>query len=463
MMLAGLRQHATEATGSRIVRGKAMKSKPSILIFFTDQQRWDTVGAYGSPMGLTPNLDAAARRGVRFENAFTNQPVCSPARACLLTGQYGTTHGVWHNAVGLECKNTLAHCLHRAGYETGYVGKWHLAPRESDGLASPVPPDYRGGFIDFWEASNSLEHTSQPYDTTVYDSDGNPIRIQDRYRADVMADRAIRFIQRDHDRPFLLMVSILEPHQQNDMHRMVAPEGYADTYKNPFVPHDLRPFPGDWQEQLPDYYGCVARIDECFGRVTAALEEKGLLENTIVLFLSDHGCHFRTRNAEYKRSCHESSVRIPFVMSGPGFNRSLVVPELVSLVDVAPTLLDAVGVPIPGQMQGRSAMPLLDRRIDGWENEVFIQISEASVSRAIRNERWKYCVAAPDADRATDPSSASYVDYQMYDLFADPYELVNLVGRVPYRKAADELRERLKARMVQAGEHEPEIRAAVLL
>lgn len=435
-----------------------MSDSPNVLIIFTDQQRWDSVGVYGSPMNLTPNLDAMARRGVKFDVALTNQPVCAPARACLLTGQYASAHGVWRNGIGLKVGDwTLAHCFKRAGYEVGYIGKWHLAPGECG--AGAVPPEYRAGFVDFWEASNVLEFTSKPYDTTLFDADGNPIHISG-YRVDALTERVIRFLKRDRNRPFFLFVSYLEPHQQNDMNRMVAPEGYSAKYANPFVPHDLRPFPGDWQQQLPDYYGCIARIDECLGRILDALRELRLFDNTIVMFLSDHACHFRTRNQEYKRSCHEGSVRIPLIVQGPRFNRSLVVPELVSIVDVAPTLLDAVGIPIPDEMQGKSAMPLLERRIDGWRNEVFIQISESQVARAIRTERWKYCVVAPDKHGSRDPDSDVYVEYQMYDLFADPYELVNLAGRAEYRDIAVQLRERLKERMAEVGERVPEIHPA---
>ena len=305
-----------------------------------------------------------------------------------------------------------------------------------------------------------LEFTSKPYDTTLFDKEGNPIHIPGVYRVDALTERAIRFIKRERSKPFLLVVSYLEPHQQNDMNRMVAPEGYAEKYANPFVPHDLRPFPGDWQQQLPDYYGCVARIDECVGRLVETLKEEGIFDETIIVFLSDHGCHFRTRNQEYKRSCHEGSIRIPLIIRGPGFDRPMVVQELVSIVDVAPTLLDAVGIPIPESMQGRSLLPLLERRVEGWRNEVFVQISESMVGRAIRTERWKYCVVAPEGDGARDPSSDLYVEYQLYDLCADPYELINLAGRAEYRDVAEELRERLVERMREAGEEEPEIRPA---
>lgn len=429
--------------------------RPNILIFFTDQQRWDTVGVYGSPMNLTPNLDELAKEGTIFNLAFTNQPVCAPARACIFTGQYATTHGVWRNGLGLKAEdNTLAYCLKRAGYTVGYIGKWHLSPDELG--PGYVPPEYRAGFEDYWESANLLEFTSHPYDTNLYDKDGNLIHIPG-YRVDALTDRVINFIDKTNDNPFFLVVSYLEPHHQNDMNRFVAPDGYREKFSNPFIPYDLRPFPGDWQEQLPDYYGCIARLDEAFGKIVEHLKDKKIFQDTIIVFLSDHGCHFRTRNTEYKRSCHESSIRIPLIFHGPGFNKSLVIPELVSLVDVAPTILDSVGIPIPNTMQGRNLLPLLDRKIKDWKNEVFIQISESCVARAIRTERWKYCAIAEDKDGWLDSCSDTYTDYQLYDLYSDPYELVNLAGRREYRNIIEELKERLIARIQEVEGIRPKI------
>ena len=428
-----------------------MEGRPNVLVVFTDQQRWDTVGCYGNPMDLTPNLDRMAERGVTFQHAFTCQPVCGPARASLQTGKYATKVGVWKNHIPLpEGERTLAHHFKEAGYRVGYIGKWHLAATGE----KPVPPELRGGY-DFWEAADVLEFTSHPYDTVLYDVEGREVRVSG-YRVDALTERAINFI-RDGGEPFFLFLSYLEPHQQNDWNRFVAPEGYAERYANPYVPPDLKAFPGDWFQHLPDYYGMVARIDECLGKLTTTLEELGISERTIVVFTSDHGCHFRTRNTEYKRSCHESSIRIPLVIRGPGFEGPKVVRELVSLVDVAPTLLEAAGIPVPPEVQGRSLMPLVRGEADGWRNEVFVQISEYLVGRAVRTPRWKYCVFAPEKEGGRDPSSRRYVERHLYDLASDPYELVNLVGRREYREVAEELRERLKRLMVEAGEEEPEI------
>src|SRR5579875_1238454 len=170
-----------------------------------------------------------------------------------------------------------------------------------------LSPAQRGGFLNLWQASNELEITAHPYEGDLYDGDGRPIHFENQYRADFLTELAKRFLQNvSKQSPFLLVVSYLEPHQQNDLGRMVAPKGYAERYQNPFVPEDLKHFPGNWQQQLPDYYGSIKRIDECVGEIRTALANAGLDQNTIMVFVSDHGCHFMTRNTEYKRSGHDA-------------------------------------------------------------------------------------------------------------------------------------------------------------
>jgi arylsulfatase A-like enzyme len=171
--------------------------RPNVVVFFTDQQRWDTVGAYDSPLDLTPNLDDAAAGGTVVENAVTSQPVCGPARACLQTGQHATTHGVYTNAGTLpDGDHLLARQFDRAGDETGYVGKWHLAGTTTD----PVPEGDRGGYRDYWRAADSLEHTGHPYEGVVYDGDDQRIEF-DGYRVGALTDMAVDFVERDRDDP----------------------------------------------------------------------------------------------------------------------------------------------------------------------------------------------------------------------------------------------------------------------
>ena len=199
----------------------------------------------------------------------------------------------------------------------------------------------------------------------------------------------------------------------------------------------------------------VKRLDEALGRLLDALRSIGLVDKTIVLFTSDHGCHFKTRNAEYKRSPHEASIRVPSALCGPGFDGGGRVDEPVSIVDLAPTLLEAAGLPVPEEMQGRSVLPLLRGEREGWLEEAFVQISESQVGRAVRTRRWKYGVIALEGDGRKEPAADRYREEYLYDLRSDPYELNNLAGLVSHREVSRVMGERLVRRMVEIGEKEP--------
>ncbi len=445
------------AAGLGSEAGAQRAARPNVLVFFTDQQRWDTCGCYGAtPLKLTPNLDRMARRGTLVRNSFSCQPVCAPARGCFQTGLYATQHGVWRNGIALPARNrTLAHHFRDAGYHTGYIGKWHLG----DTADKPVPREQQGGH-EYWLGADAIELMSHPYDFRAYDRDGRLVH-REGYRVDAQTDCILDFLREQAatpERPFYLFTSFLEPHHQNDEGHFVAPDGYADRYReNVWVPPDLRDAKGDWEQELPDYYGMVASLDENLGRVLAELKRLGMDRNTVVMFCSDHGCHFRTRNSEYKRSCHDDSLHVPTVFQGPGFDRRTVVNELVSIPDWTATLLDAAGIPAPAGAMGRSILPLVRREKVEWPREVFVQISESQVGRAIRTERWKYGVDAPGKKGWQDSSAERYVEQSLYDLRKDPAERHNLVGKPEYRAVADELMAALKRRMVAAGEAEPAI------
>ncbi|MDQ3657594.1 MAG: sulfatase-like hydrolase/transferase, partial [Chloroflexota bacterium] len=340
-----------------------------------------------------------------------------------------------------------------AGYRTGYIGKWHLADEE------PVPEEKRGGYRS-WLASNVLEFTSEPYRMTMFDERNDPVTLPG-YRVDAQTDAAIDFVSASGEEPYFLFCSYLEPHHQNRLDDYPAPDGYRSRYEGRWIPSDLMALGGTTHQQLAGYWGMVKRLDEAFGRLLDALKSLDQLENTVILFTSDHGCHFKTRNSEYKRSCHEASIRVPTVFTGPGFFGGGQVRDLVSLIDLPPTLLDAAGIAVPEEMQGRSLMPLLRGNLDpDWPQEVFIQISESGVSRSIRTHRWKYAVTAPGVDGRSLPGSDAYTESHLYDLDVDPHELNNLVGSEAHRDLCDALGTRLVARMVQAGEAAPTISPA---
>jgi len=436
-------------------------TRPNILFFFTDQQRADTCGCYGQQLNTTPELDAMARDGVRFAHAFTAQPVCGPTRAILQTGLYATEVGCHRNDRILKPEQpTIAKQLKSAGYKVGYIGKWHLASQhpDYDNKTRPVPLELRGGYVDHWLASDVLEFTSHGYDGHMFDGEGNKREFPEgRFRADAQTDFVLEYLDdQKADEPFFLFTSYIEPHHQNDHNRYEGPQGSKEWWADYEVPGDLVGTQGDWRENYPDYLGCIHALDTGLGRVRQKLKEKGLLDRTVIIFTSDHGSHFRTRNAEYKRSCHEASLHVPLVISGPGFKGGQVKDELVSLIDLPKTILHLAGAEeVPG-MQGHDLHQLVSGQVTDWPEEHFFQISESCIGRGIRTQRWKYSVEAKGS--GWDQASADvYEEAYLYDLDADPYERNNLAGDPVLENVRKDLRERLLKRMAKAHEAIPSI------
>ena len=434
------------------------KKQPNVIIFFTDQQRWDTMGLNGNPLGLTPNLDRLARGGTFLKNAVTCQPVCGPARSCLQTGQYATQTGVWCNGNALDTEAvTLAKCFKKAGYRTGYIGKWHLAGNGE--RLGPVKEHLRGGYED-WLAADIVETTSGPYSTLLWNEKNEEVRMPG-YRVDAMTDAAIRYIDeraKQPDQPFFLCMSLLEPHHQNTDDSYPAPPGYAEQYRGGWTPPDLQALGGSTPMHLAGYYGMVKRIDEALGRMMDALKSLSLEEDTIVAFISDHGCHFKTRNAEYKRTPHESSVRVPMALWGPGFNHGGEFTQAAGLINLPPTLLEAAGIEIPETMQAPSLVPLIRQTAKAWPEASLIQFGDINkcTGRALRSERWKYAVTIPEGDKPC-RFSDTYVETHLYDLQADPYELRNLIHEEIYTSVRERFRGMMHEAMKAAGEPPAEI------
>ena len=425
-------------------------ARPNVIVLMSDQQRWDTLGCYGQKLAISPNLDEMAKEGVRFEYAFTNQPVSGPARAVLNTGRYASQTGVLRNHMRLPPdEKTAADYLSELGYQTAFVGDWHLGRGKQ-----PVTADSRGGFKDYWFASNELELTSHSYDGVIYDASLQPVELN-CYRADFVTDLALDFIRkRDPTRPFLLHVYYVEPHHQNDHKHFDGPTGSKEKWKDFEVPGDLAGTTGDWREEMPDYLGCCAALDADVGRIRAELEKQGIAGNTIVMYTSDHGCHFRTRNREYKRCPHDAASRVPLIICGPGFEGAKIVRELVSLIDIAPTTLAAVGINRPPEMQGHALQDLVNGKVAHWPKEVFIQTSESETARAIRTDRWLYGVAAQDP---SGKEQLAYSEKYLYDMENDPDQRSNLTGDPGYSDVRSKLAGILKRYIVETGERPPQI------
>ena len=449
------------------------KSKPNIIFILTDQQRYDTCGCYGQEFDITPNLDRLANEGIRFEYAFTNQPVCGPARSLLQTGKYPTETGCFRNGIGLPISDqNIADYFSNNGYEVAYIGKWHLASTLNDRIigmnyrTDPIPPVLRGGYTDYWLASDVLEYTSHAYDGHLFDGNGKKREFRG-YRVDCLTDFVLEYLEsRKNQKPLFLFVSYLEPHHQNDHNAIEGPKGSREKFGHFKIPGDLQNTKGDWGEFFSDYLGCCHSIDMNLGRIIDKLKKLNIYEDSMITFTSDHGCHFRTRNSEYNRSCHEASIRIPLIIKGPSFSEGKVIKELVSLIDLPPTLLKAAGIEIPEFMKGNTLQQLVNSNINdnnqkNWSQEVFIQISESQIGRAIRTKKWKYSVAASPHDLPWSGMAYSnsnvYKEEFLYDLENDLYEKHNLVQDPAFKDIRKALAETIKRKMKEAGEKIPNI------
>ena len=431
--------------------------RPNIIFYFSDQQRWDTVNEEA-----TPNLMQLAREGIQFENSYTCQPVCGPARACLQTGMYATQCGCYWNGVPLpQTIRPMAEYFNEAGYETAYVGKWHLASDRLPNVGfhcekTAIPKERQGGYKNWWRAADVLEFTSHGYDGYVFDAEGNQIDFKG-YRADCINDFALEYLdQKTSDDPFFLFISQLEPHHQNDRHCYEGPKETVEKFRDYPIPPDLSFLEGDYEKMYPDYMAAINRLDENVGRLVAKLTEKGLYENTILIYTSDHGSHFKTRNLEYKRSCHDSATHTPLIIRGGPFQGGKKEERLVSLIDLPPTMLDLAGIPIPKSYMGHS----LVRELAGEEPErdcVFIQISESQCGRAIRTKQYKYSVRALAPTGYTIHRSPVYFEDYLYDLTKDPIEKNNLIKDRSYAFVRQKMKKLLLREMERAGEKKPVI------
>jgi len=431
----------------------------NIIFYFTDQQRWDTCGCFGQPLDITPNLDALAREGVKFDNAFSPQPVCGPCRALFQTGKYPTETGCFRNNIMLPAGvKTLGQYIEEAGYETAYIGKWHLAsdgelekPPSIDHTVTAVPRELRGGYTGFWRAADVLEFTSHGYDGFVFDENDKRVDFKG-YRADCINDMALEFLDGyTGEKPFFMTVSQIEPHHQNDRRHYEGPEGSKERFKDFVLPEDLKALGGNAAEEYPDYLGQCASLDENLGRLVAKLKEKGLYENTVIIFASDHGSHFLTRNRDehlngyddYKRSCHDACLHVPLVMAGGPCRGGRTVEELVSTASLPKTILALAGVDVGGAMIGENLLDVVEKKSDNRPNEIFAQISESRVGRCIRTARYTYSVYAPGVNGGEAAASDRYADDFLYDMEQDPHQLNNVVTDPAYAQVKAELRARL--------------------
>ncbi len=434
----------------------ASGERPNLVFVFADQLRYGALGSSGNRVVRTPNLDRLAGQGMVFDQAFSSHPLCAPYRAHIMTGRYGCQNGVPDNEYRLKADQvTLPQALKGVGYRTGFVGKWHLG----DG---PYTEDKRYGF-DYMAAYN-CQHAY--YKTTYWENERGPIRIQG-WAPEGETDLAIRFLEK-HRRespniPFALLLGWGPPHwpynQYPERFRVYKPDA-VDLLPN--VPVQMAAFA---RTEIADYYGNVSGLDEQMGRLLAALDQLGLVENTIVCFSSDHGDHLSSHGfgkpadewmhpsmRASKATPYEESAHIPFIMRFPGKVRAGSRTQAIfSSVDVMPTLLGLCGVAVPKGVQGHDLSHVATGK-DGPPppDSVYLQNMGpgwpyrgkwVGFWRGVRTDRWMYA-RWKDGERGP----------LLFDRKNDPYEMKNLAGKKEYAEIQQELEDRLRRWMTETGD-----------
>ncbi|HTN75781.1 MAG TPA: sulfatase [Pirellulaceae bacterium] len=432
--------------------------RPNVLVILTDDMRWDALGVVQQEQGKaalfpwfkTPNLDRLAKEGVRFRNAFCTTSLCSPSRASFLSGQYAHRHQVLNNFTDYPAElPSYPTRLRDAGYQTAYIGKWHMGEDDSR---------KRTGF-DFW-----MSHKGQGnYFDNEFNVDGEQ-KVLKGYYTTVVTDAAVDWISHKHDKPWLLVLGHKAPHggpivpepkyeKAFDNEPITKPANAASYQAASGKPAWLEESYPTWHglggplygqkeygKFVRAYLGTVASIDHSIGRVCQTLRDSGQLDNTLIVFTSDNGFAIGEHGRVDKRTAYEESLRIPLLVRYPKLAKAgTVVDEMVLSIDVAPSLIDICNAkPLP-QADGHSWQPLLAGNTAGWRTAFFYQYNyEAQFPytpnvRAVRTPDWKY-IRYPHGDDGPDRHSA-----ELYDLKSDPLEMKNLVGDPAHAEQAKEL------------------------
>ena len=428
------------AASARTAWGKARQ--PNVLLIIADEWRAQATSWNGDRNVSTPALDRFARESVSFDNAVSNLPVCCPARAGVMTGQFPLTNGVFINDVELKPKGaTLGQTFRDAGYHTGFIGKWHLygSPDGNYGRRlALVPREKRLGF-EYWKA---CECTHDYNHSLYYEGDDPHPKYWPGYDASAQTDDAIQFIRSNAKGgdPFLLCLSLGPPHFPYE----TAPAEFQEQYRSREITLRANVPAADRTEAtaiLRGYYAHMAALDSCFERLFRSLGEAGIGDDTIVVFLSDHGDMMLSQGLTTKLHPWDESVRIPLLIRYPRLlgRKGSRVAEQFDMPDLMPTVLALAGLPIPDSVEGRDRMHSPARNREAGQDASLVMlpvpITEArrygfAEYRGLRTGRYTYI-------------RSIHGPWLLYDNAGDPYQMNNLVAAAGHRKLRGELDRRL--------------------
>ncbi len=403
----------------------AESRKPNILFVLADQWRPQTLPSSGDPDLVAPNLARLAREGVHFNRVYATNPVCTPSRASMLTGRYPHACQMPKNDLQLPLSEIcLADRLKSAGYDTGYIGKWHLDGDERPGF---VPPERRRGF-DYWAAFNRGHNY---FDSTYFRDSPDPIR-PGGFEPDYQTNLAVDFIRRNRTNPFYLYLSWGPPHTPR-----TPPPKFKDFYQ-PDQFH-LRPnVPESYAQQarhgLTGYYGLCSALDENFGRVLKAVDDAGIADDTLVVFTADHGDMVGSQGLEHKGVPYEESARIPLLMRYPRRLRAGTKSDLlISNADYMPTFLGLAGAAIPSAVQGLDQSAAIFSGKDGPRESLY------AYGKLNTPQQWRMVIRGRDKLVIDAKEEVTH----LYNLADDPYEQTNLAAELSHSRSRDELKAHL--------------------
>tara|TARA_B100002003_G_scaffold249849_1_gene287317 strand:+ start:238 stop:1611 length:1374 start_codon:yes stop_codon:yes gene_type:complete len=428
-----------------------MMKKPNIVFVFGDQWRAQATGYAGNPTVKTPHLDRFATESINLTQAVSGYPVCSPARASLLTGQFPLTHGVFVNDVHLDNSTvSIAQAFKQGGYQTSYIGKWHV---DGHGRSNYIPPERRQGFED-WKV---LECTHNYNQSAYYSGNSDQKLFWDGYDAIDQTKAAEDYIRqhRNSDQPFLLMISWGGPHAPYQ----TAPEEYRELYQPENIP--LRPnvpveAAKQAKEDIAGYYAHCTVLDDCMGSLLATIETENIKEDTIVVFTSDHGDMLGSQGLIKKQKPWEESIRIPFLLRYPALfdlEGKQVPDAMIGMQDMMPTLLGLSQLPIPEGVEGIDYSGFLQGSKNPSDSTALLACYHPFGQWRSGMDGGPYEFTGREF-RGIRTNHHTYVrslqgPWLLYDNLNDPYQLDNLVDLPQHLPLQDDLDQQLQRKLDQ--------------